>query len=244
MKVDILVLVSTIAALSDAFSSPYYQQSSLINVDENAQRDVYTMQDWAVQCGVQQCDGFELTSYDGQDYCAVTQQPLAAGSPVLFVPEGMVLSSTKAALEFGDGLYEAERILAESNLQQQVPLFRIFCKILIEYEKGVDSPWYPWLNSVPRLYNNGAAMTYTCFDCIPPYAGWCALKERQNSVNFQKAVRYVPYISEDTKSTVDVLKWAYNVAATRSIPYGDGSEVYIAPMADMFNHGTFNDVVL
>jgi hypothetical protein len=69
-----------------------------------------------------------------------------------------------------------------------------------------------------------------------------ALKERQNSVNFQKAVKFVPYLSDDTKTTVDVLKWAYNVVATRSVPSVDGSDLYIAPMADMFNHGTFPEV--
>jgi hypothetical protein len=66
------------------------------------------------------------------------------------------------------------------------------------------------------------------------------MKERINSVNFQKAVKYVPYLSEETKSDTDLLKWAYNVAATRSIDWN--GERFIAPMGDMFNHGTETEV--
>ena len=111
------------------------------------------------------------------------------------------------------------------------------------YERGRDSPWYPWLNSLPRIYNTGASMTYACFDCLPPYAAYLALSERQNFVNFQKAIRNGPF-SEEILKNVTVLKWAYNVALTRSIDVGNGNggERVIAPLADMFNHGAETEV--
>ena len=103
----------------------------------------------------------------------------------------------------------------------------------------IQSPWYPWLNSLPRIYNTGASMTYACFDCLPPYAAFLALSERQSFVNFQKAIKNSGF-DEDVLKNVTVLKWAYNVALTRSVEmYG---ERCIAPLVDMFNHGTETQV--
>lgn len=165
MRVRFLVPFLLASSVS-SFSS--YNPSSLagrtvVNINDNVPRDVSTMESWSVNCGVQKADGFQLVSnyVDGQeDYCAITQQQLPAGSPVLFVPNEMIFSSSKAAQEFGGILQTAENQLMQTNLQTQIPLFRLFCKILAEYEKGEDSPWYPWLNSLPRRYNNGASMTF------------------------------------------------------------------------------------
>ena len=82
-------------------------------------------------------------------------------------------------------------------------------------------------------------MTYACFDCLPPYAAYLALSERQSFVNFQKAIKNSGF-DEDVLKNVTVLKWAYNVALTRSVEmYG---ERCIAPLVDMFNHGTETQV--
>ena len=45
-------------------------------------------------------------------------------------------------------------------------------KILSEYDAGTNSPWYPWLASLPKQFYNGVSMTDACYDCLPPYAGW------------------------------------------------------------------------
>lgn len=119
-------------------------------------------------------------------------------------------------------------------------LFYMFaCYMCLMLTKIVQSPWYPWLNSLPRIYNTGASMTYACFDCLPPYAAYLALSERQSFVNFQKAIKNSGF-DEDVLKNVTVLKWAYNVALTRSVEiYG---ERCIAPLVDMFNHGTETQV--
>jgi hypothetical protein len=93
---------------------------------------------------------------------------------------------------------------------------------------------------MPRLFNNGAAMTYACFDVLPPYAAWLAMTERINSVNFQKAAKLVPLLSDQVKADTETLKWAYNVATTRAMELN--GEKVLAPMADMFNHGTETEV--
>jgi hypothetical protein len=238
MKFNLTLVAVWLAKSAAAFSYQASLPLGVVNLSSSAQRDVYTMADWAASFGVQQAEGLQLTSYDGQDYFAATQQDIPAGTCVMYVPSDVVLSSSQAAQEFGGALAAAEDQLSMAGLQEKIPLFRLFMKILIEYEKGEDSPWYTWLNSLPRIYNTGASMTYACFDCLPPYAAWLALSERQNFVNFQKAAKYAS-MNEEILSNVTILKWAYNVALTRSIDwYG---ERYIAPMADMFNHGTVTE---
>jgi hypothetical protein len=241
MKIKCFLVLFIYAQSAFAFSFPA-QARGLLDINENCQRDVYRMSDWANNCGVQKADGFELESYDGQDYEVITQQDLPVGSPILYVPNEMVFASYKAAEEFGGALAEPENLLISTNLQHKIPLFRVFVKILTEYEKGESSSWFPWLNSTPRLYNTGASMTYACFECLPPYAAGLALSERQYFIKFQKAIKVSADIllTEDTVRDVNLLKWAYNVAVTRSIEWN--GERLIAPMADMFNHGTETEV--
>lgn len=210
-----------------------------INLSSSVERDVYPVIDWAANYGVQSAEGVTVTTWDGKDYFAATEADIPAGSPVICVPADLCLSSSKAAMEFEGLLGQAEAELVEAGLQEKLPLFYLMVKILSEYEKGQESPYYTWLNSLPRSYNTGASMTYACFDCLPPYAAWLALTERQSFVNMQKALKTVP-ISEESMTNVCLMKWAYNVALTRSIEwYG---ERYIAPYGDMFNHGMETEV--
>jgi hypothetical protein len=215
-----------------------------IDVSERTQRDISGMDGWATQFGVQKSDGYQLTSNDNVDFSVMTNVDLPTGSPVVFVPSGMVLSSSKVYEEYGPGMLgEAEGQLAQAGLEYQVPLFRLFVKVLAEYSQGQNSPYFPYFNAMPRLYNNGASMTNACFDCLPPYAAWLAVKERTNKVNFHKALRFVPNLNgPEICDNDDLVKWAYNVATTRSFEW-NGDRI-IAPMADMFNHGTETEVEL
>mmetsp|Transcript_333 Transcript_333/g.724 ORF Transcript_333/g.724 Transcript_333/m.724 type:complete len:424 (-) Transcript_333:251-1522(-) len=238
MKFNLLILAGISAKSASAFSFRPVPAGT-INLSSSVDRDVYTMADWAASYGAQQAEGVQLNSYDGKDYFPVTQSDIPAGSPVMYVPNDLVFSSSKAQQEFAMNLSACEDQLMHAGLQDKLPLFRVFFKVLAEYEKGEESPFYPWLNSLPRSYNTGASMTYACFDCLPPYAAFMALSERKCFVNFQKAVRNAPF-NEDVLKNVTVLKWAYNVALTRSIDYN--GERIIAPMADMFNHGAETEV--
>ena len=213
-----------------ARTSPLYQQMTLVDISEGVQRDIGPMQEWATNYGVQTCDGFQLTSNDGQDMYAMTNAPIGAGTPVVFVPNNMLLSSFGAAQEFGNSLQAAEQQLAQGGVGDQIPLFRLMVKILAEFEKGDQSPFFPYLNSLPRLFFNGVSFTQACFECLPPYVAWLSLTERNNYVNFQKALQFVP-ISDETKNAYKIVKWAYNIAQTRS--FDVNGEKVIAPMADM-----------
>ena len=129
--------------------------------DEYAQRDVYSMEEFATQYGLQKAPGVELYSDDGSDYQLITQQPIGAGQSILYVPSDIILSSEKAYQEFGGEIQQAEQVLVQidQGTKARLPLFRLMVKILAEYDQGENSAWYPWLNSLPRVYYNGVSMT-------------------------------------------------------------------------------------
>jgi hypothetical protein len=169
MKLNIFIgsglLAATAVSAFQARSMPTQRLApplmmNTIDIQETAQRDVYSVQEWAQNYGVQIADGFEITTQDGEDYFVMTNQNIAAGSPVLYVPAELCLSSGMVEQEFGASLAAAEATLtAYEGTAQRLPLFRLMFKVLAEYEKGADSPYLPWLNSLPRRFYNGAAMT-------------------------------------------------------------------------------------
>ena len=205
--------------------------------DEYAQRDVYTMEQWAQQYGAQKADGVELYSEDGSDYQLITQSGLGAGQTVLCVPIDIAISSEAVANEFGGSLQQAEQFLVniDQGTQARLPLFKLMMKVLAEYEKGEQSVYYPWLNSLPRQFYNGVAMTDACYDCLPPYAGWLTSNERVNYSHFAAAARqgFVP-ISQEVLGNDAIMKWAYNVAYTRFHEiWQPNRQKLLIPMADM-----------
>ena len=133
--------------------------------DLRSPRDVYSMEQWAIQYGLQKAAGVELysTNDEMKDYSLYISTSIAAGQSVLFVPSDIVLNSEVIANEFGDSLSAAEESLIQIDNQARfpqgaeyrLPLFRLMTKILVEYEKGTDSLYYPWLNSLPRQFYNG-----------------------------------------------------------------------------------------
>ncbi|CAB9497968.1 M protein repeat protein [Seminavis robusta] len=218
-----------------------------VDIQETAQRDVYTMQDWARNCGVQTAEGFELTTNDGYDWSAMTNQYIPAGTPILYVPQGLVISSSDVEGEFGGNLLAAENMLSQNDeTAKRLPLFRLMVKILSEYEQGQQSPYFPWLNSLPRLFYNGVAMTDACFDCLPPYAAALSMQERNTFSRFLNVLKkgYLP-LSQETLENDDLMRWAYNVGLTRFTEVWQPVRAKnIAPLADMFNHATDANVAL
>ena len=180
----------------------------------------------------------DTTRSTGIDYSIITNTDLPAGSPVIFVPSEVVLSSINAGQEFGTILSDGEEQLANAGLLHQIPLFRLFIKILVEYERGAQSPYYPWLESLPRRFNTGSSMTYACFDTLPPYAAWLSSNERTTYKNFHKVLLTIggDIVSKKTKANKTIVLWAYNIATTRSTEVN--GEYFIAPLVDYLNHGS------
>lgn len=220
------------------------EQYGCVNIaDIYSPRDVFSMEQWAAQYGMQKADGVELYCTDGgSDYSLMTNGGVAAGQTAVFVPADIVLNSAAIQQEFGTSLQQAEAAVVEIDrgTEYRLPLFRLMIKILVEYEKGQESVYYPWLESLPRQFFNGVSMTKACFGCLPPYAGWLTSNERINYSHFAMAMRqcYVP-LRQDTISNKEVVKWAYNVAFTRYHEVWQPERAkLIGPMADMLNHSS------
>ena len=210
------------------------------------ERDVSPMVEWCLGYGAQTAPGVEIVPVvpnNPRNFGVRTAQPIAKGSPVMFIPAQLVLSSSGIQQEFGGSLDQAEQILAQHGVTDRLPLFRLMVKILAEYEKAEQSPYYPWLNAMPRIFYNGVSMTDACFQCLPPYVSYLASMERDNYAYFYGAlVRGNVPLSPDTTADDNLVRWAYNVALTRHQVVIPQVEKKIAPFADMINHGTYPNV--
>lgn len=203
--------------------------------------------DWAANVGIQTSDCYQLATATGAgagadddgggDVYAITNRDLPQESPVLIVPNNVILTGIGAREELGADAHSAERTLSNFYSSEHVWQFYLFLKILKEYELGDQSPWYAWLNSLPRYFSNGASMTDFCYGCLPPYAAGVALAERTRMNLYVEVLDEISsIISPGSKGNEDLTKWAFSVVNTRCMQMPNG-DYCIVPMADYFNHG-------
>ena len=210
-----------------------------ISIERSTQREVGNFQNWAVQCGVQAENGFSLVQGEvngNEDWSAATATGGAPGTRVLFVPQEMILSSAKVAQEYQGYVEPAFQFLEKKGLQHLYQQFYLWLKVLVEYERGTESPWYPWMASLPRKWDTAVSMDDFCILCLPPFIKYLASVERIQLKNFRAALDQIDIVSPETKANGDLAKFAYNIVFTRSWGKGD-AEHQLVPVADMLNHG-------
>lgn len=237
------------------FSSSYTAPSSStdrLSVERSTPRQIPPFQEWALTtAGVQSYEGFclykqEVNDEDGGDleqYYAATSTGGTAGSCVLYVPPQAGLSANRIAQEYTDmgwdlsASWSALESMGMSDLYLQ---FVLFTKILVEYQQGASqSPYYPWLDAMPRKWNTAASMDDFCLSCLPPFLKSVCLKDINQLAAFMFALQSLAgnLIQEQTKENNELLKFAYNVVMTRSFPNTATGDVQLMPMVDMLNHG-------
>jgi len=225
-------------AVSSPFSTTLRHQSVTNVVDITAPRDIGPLSEWSNNWGIQTSDCFQLVSEDGVDVYAISNQNIPAESPILAIPSDIILTGNKAREEFVGYAYNAEQMLLTSaDASDRVPQFYLFLKVLKEYEMGMDSAWYTWLNSLPRYHSNGASMTDFCFGCLPPYAAEVSLVEKRCLRQFVQSLSEIPFLSDRTKQNEVLTTWAFSIVHTRYFTVPNNGDVCIVPMADFFNHG-------
>jgi hypothetical protein len=272
------IIVSSSSSSSSSLQMSSSEQGGggyYVDINERSQRNVGPFDEWAASCGVQRCEGgFRLVptnpndQYNQDDMSVMTDIDLPAGQPVLSIPANMILSSTTSRIELeqlGDSLdldtddagsiRKAVDLLQRLGAGDTVPKFYLFLKVLLEYTRGIDSPYYPWLDSLPRLYYNSVSMTDSCYECLPPLVFQLSRRERVKFDNFYDAIQLIDsrIFSDELKADKDnVIKWAFNVVHTRCFSgnrngnnssqdkfngVGEGGtggeEQKIVPMADM-----------
>jgi len=221
---------------------------AVVNIAEDAPRDIQTMEQWAYNFGVQKAGGLQFTAEnpfetnDGSrlDISLMTSEDMPASTPILYVPNELILSSNKAIVEFGRQA-NAENFISDMNVGSELRHYYLMLKILAEWERGDQSPWYYWLNSLPRFYSNAASMTHFCYTCLPTLMSLYAMKERSNMNHL--LFKDVPFLSDETKNNADLWAWAYQVVYTRSFDDVSG-DLRIAPLGDYFNHGAATNIAM
>ena len=235
-----------------AFSTTSNSAIICIDIRETIPRNIEGLKKWAKDCGIDTCKGFRLVSdpVDEQDWSVSTSKSLSANDVVLTVPSELLLSSaqidTFVSTPYQTSFQKAEQQLEEDGLADQIPLFRLYVILLLHYEVGDQSPYFAWLDALPRRFYNGVVMTSACFECLPPYVRYLSEMERDTCQSFRRALATTRIVTETTASNTELLNWAYCVVVTRSLEInGSAGEIIrvIAPMADMFNHGSFENEV-
>ena len=204
-----------------------------------APREIYPFQEWAANCGVVVDNGFCLADQmvDGhEDWYAATSTGGQQGGTVLKVPSEMILSSARIAEDYAGYVEPSFQILEQQGLKHLFPQFFLFLKILVEYEQGENSPYYPWMASLPKQWHTGVAMDDFCLSCLPPFLkSLCQIKRKHLGI-FREALQAFEYISPQAKQDEELAKFAFNVVFTRSWSAKPG-DCQIVPVADMLNHG-------
>jgi hypothetical protein len=219
-----------------------------IDIAEDAPQNIMAFDVlWATDDGIQRCEGFKLVEEDkqAQNVYAATTTDLPMGSPILYVPEHLILSSSKAMAELRSPemkLAEVQISITQNGGATEYRQYYLMLKLLLEIQKGKDSDWYTWLNSLPRYFTNAIAMTEYCLLCLPPLMRKLVTEERENQQQLSN-IQHVSFLSDDIKFFPrDIVKWVYQIVYTRSIsvydtPTGEYN-LQIIPMADYVNHSS------
>lgn len=234
------------------FPSSTHQRTSTslhaIVTAELAPRNMAQLEDWGAQNGIQKVDGLELYSEDGLDWQYITTVDIPAGTTIMFIPAGVCLASSAVEAELkaasNGGMQAAIDQLGRIGGQNSVADFNLFVKLLAEYEQEDNSPFLPWIDSLPRLFYNAVSMTDFCYECLPPLVFSLSRLEKVKFDNFKQVLGKVDIVSDYVKQNDEVLKWAFNSVYTRAYADkdGQGSDVTLIPMGDMFNHGTETEI--
>jgi SET domain len=223
---------------------------SALQLEETTPREYNNFVNWAGYYGVYTENGFQITEQNG-DWSVMTNMPIRNGARVLFVPAMLTIASQRVRQE-DFAAYEATIAQyfdrphpnALPNDEDLAPKFYLFLKILQEYELGDQSPYFAWMDALPRKFSTAVDLDDFELDCLPPFVASLARNHRINFDLFLEVLQNLPLqtIREDTKTNLDVTKWAYNVVFTRC--QTSWGEAAIIPMADMFNHAAESNVDL
>jgi hypothetical protein len=216
--------------------------ATLVDTSERAERNGYSFMEWASHYGIQP-ENFQLQPIDGSlNWGAVATQPARAGERALFVPSMLrMFTPNIKQQEFPNiGQVVAQKIDPKSDLALgDVSLanhFYLFLKVLQEYEMGEASPYYAWLNALPRKFNTAVNFRDFETDCLPPFVKFLSKRDQNNYSLFNRVLKEIPTptISDQTKNNMEITKWVFNIVFTRARE--SFGEAEIIPMSDMINH--------
>lgn len=126
-------------ARSSPIHSTFAFGTEYLNVNELAERNIDTFQSWIDSVGIQKAPGVILKGSDRylKNVQMVASQDVAAGSPVLYVPEELIMSSNKAMAAYRNNQMEgAEQQLKITDAMTEIRQYYLMIQLLVEIERG------------------------------------------------------------------------------------------------------------
>jgi hypothetical protein len=193
-----------------------------VDVTETAPRNGYSFMEWASHYGIMP-ENFQLQPIQGDvNWGVVATQPARAGQRALFVPSMLrMFTPNIKQQEFPNIAPMIQQKIDPKTSNGDIDLanhFYLFLKVLKEYDLGTESPYYAWLDALPRKFNTAVNFRDVETDCLPPFVKFLSLRDQNNYSLFARTLKelYTPEISDETKNNMDITKWAFNVVFTRA----------------------------
>jgi len=234
------------AASTTVFSS--FQQA--VNVNELSPRNGYDFLNWATNNGILM-ENFQIQPLeDDSNWGVLSPQGGNAGGRALFVPNMVRMTTQSIQQQDFPNLQPLiqQRIMKKSKRFQNGDVelashFYLFLKVLQEYQLGQNSPYFAYLDALPRKFNTAVNFSPKETDSLPPFVKFLSRRDQANWDLFVKCLHeaQTPTISEATKYDPIVTNWAFNVVFTRARASFDG-QAEIIPMSDMLNHNSVPNV--
>lgn len=236
-------------AVFSTYSALQTQQAYQIDVNPTSPRDGQNFMTWANQNGIVM-ENYQIQPIEGDvNWGVVSPQGGTAGSQALAVPCMLRITTPNIRQQDFPHLEPLinQWILTQSKRFQNGDIelanhFYLFLKVLKEWEMGENSPYFAWLNALPRTFNTAVNFSPTETESLPPFVRFMSRRDQSNWDLFIKTLNgaHTPGISEATKNDPIITNWAFNVVFTRA--RASFGEAEIIPMSDMLNHNSVPNV--
>lgn len=240
MRVFLSVSVFIVSLISSgAFhtSNSCGQQNDSL-MDPTIPRDLDAFKEWSDSNGVLLADGLELLSSEDGDWSLNLSKDLKEAQCLLTIPKSMILSSTKVKAELGTRVEKAAKYFKSKKIEDQSHQFYLWIRLLQEYEKGSESRWYGWMQSLPKTFDNAVSMDEVELELLPPFAWSLAKMVRFHYQTFLEALEMVEEgtLSKEVQDNEELLRLCFNWVFTRcwgKADFDDENRHDLVPMGGM-----------
>ena len=235
-------------------------------------RDMASLSEWSRGANIVLADSVELAEDLLGDWSLTTTKSIEQGSSIMTIPEEVILTSDVEGDSFSPyytendmkkirDWMEAELESGSQAKQDYLPEYMLVYKLIREVSMGMNSRWYPWLQSLPTQFSTGLYLDEVERKHVERMTGEyikvqgmqyrACLQVFQKLVSSQKSKGRNALISKDFLDWMSALqqessngetkfdslvKWAYSIVFTRSWRSPVRTQAQIVPLGDLANH--------
>lgn len=258
------ILPQTLLRMSPS-SSPHSPPDKLqqpLQLEQH--RDMQPLSSWARSQGVVLADGIQLTEDTLGDWSLSTSKRFERGRAIMSVPSHLILSSDVNDDSFLCNVYAWIVETGTQSQQDYLPEYMLVYKIIKEVYLGEFSPWYAWLQCLPRTFSTGLyldeleryqvermagkyirSQDSQYHDCLSLIQKLISSQGTNADdlipTDFYQWMIEFPYNNNNDDDDEDLsfdnlVRWAFTVVFTRSWRSPDRKHAQIVPLGDLANH--------